>query len=204
MLIERWEGLESHFKAMIAAMPLTQQQNLSKCSEDSKEFADLSAYFKSLLRQERISLEDIAEFKEQYKIANDSILFAPESLSLECAKLFCYYLKEVVLPDGDKGLFVGSVYLAGTQYAPDITQSYKQLNIGDSVQIVREKENPHDSKAVKVLTDKGKKLGYMPARHNLFLSQMIDFGIFVQGEVRKLRWDESGVAIKVMLYADKK
>ena len=124
-----------------------------------------------------------------------------ESLAQECAHLFCYYLKEIVLPDDNKGLFVGSLYLAGTQYAVDITESYTQLNIGESVLIEREKENPHDSKAVKVLTKEGKKLGYIPARHNLFLSQMLDFGISVQGEVRKLIWDESGVAIKVMLYA---
>ena len=193
--------LESYFKTMIEAMPLQQQKRLSRCKKSSKEFIDLSQYFKSLLQLESISLENIAEYKEQYKIVDDSVAFSHKSLAKECAKLFCKYLREVVLPDAKQGVFIGSVYLAGTQYTPNITEIYKELHIGDSVAIVREKENPHDAKAVKVLTLKDEKLGYIPARHNLFLSQMLDFGEAVNGEIRKLKWDERGVSIKIMLYA---
>ena len=194
--------LESYFKTMIEAMPLEQQKRLSRCKKSSDKFTDLSQYFKSLLQQESISLEDIAQYKERYKIVNNSISFSYKSLAKECAKLFCKYLKEVILPDASQGMFVGTVYLAGTQYAPDITEIYKNLHIGDSVKIVREKENPHDSKAVKVLTLKDEQLGYIPARHNLFLSQMLDFGKAVNGQIRKLRWDERGISIKIMLYAN--
>ena len=194
--------LESHFKTMIISMPLKQQKRLSKCKKNSKEFIDLSQYFKSLFQQEKLSLANIAEYKERYKIVNDFISFSLKNLAKECAKLFCDYLKEVILPDKNQGLFIGSVYLAGTQYAPNITEIYKELHIGDSVKIVRERENPHDSKAVKVLTLKDEKLGYIPARHNLFLSQMLDFDGIVNAQIRKLKWDESGVTIKIMIYAD--
>ena len=196
------DTLESHFKTMIEAMPLQQQKSLSRCKKGFKEFIDLSQHFKSLFQQEKLSLANIAEYKEQYKIVDDFISFSPKALAKECAKLFCNYLREVVVPDTNQGMFIGSVYLAGTQYAPNITEIYKELHIGDSVKIVREKENPHDSKAVKVLTLKDEKLGYIPARHNLFLSQMLDFAEVVNGQIRKLKWDESGVTINIMLYAD--
>ena len=195
--------LENHFKTMIEAMPLKEQRRVRKFKKNSKEFKDLSKYFRSLLKQERISLDDIAKFKEQYRMEDKFINFSPKSLAMECAKLFRYYIKKVVLPDKKEGLFIGSVYLAGTQYVSDITEIYKKLYIGELVQIVREKDNPYDKKAVKVLTQDGKMIGYIPARHNLFISQMLDFGSSLKAEVRKLKWDKSGIAIKIMIYTEK-
>ena len=195
--------LENHFKKMIEFMPLKQKKRVSKCKENSKEFKDLYKYFKSLLEQEQISFDDIAKFKEQYRLRDKFISIAPKSLAQECAKLFCYYLKNIVLPDNTQGLFIGSVYLAGTRYVPDIVEICKELHIGDSVKIEREKENPYDKKAIKVFTKEGKKLGYIPAKHNLFLSQMVDFGRYLIAEVRKIKWDKSSIDIKIMIYAKK-
>lgn len=200
MLIKRYT-LENHFKTLIEAMPLAQQKKVSKTQEETDEFKELFDYFQNLLEQESITLEEITEYKKLFRIENDTLAFSTSSLAKECARLFCHYLSEVYLPDETKGRFVGSIYLAGTQYAANITEIFYTLQIGDDVKLVREKENPHDEKAVKVTTLKGEKLGYIPARHNLFLSQMLDFGVELFAQIRKLKWDEDGVAIKIMIYA---
>jgi len=50
------------------------------------------------------------------------------------------------------------------------------------------------------MTASGQKLGYIPKIHNHFPSQMIDNGSKLRGQVKKLRWREEGVQVKVMVY----
>ena len=196
------QNLEYRFKTLIEAMSFKQLKKVGKSNESSSEFMEIASYFQTLLEQESITLSDITEYKKLYKIKSDTFALSLNTLAKECAKLFCAYLDSMYLPDETKGVFVGCVYLAGTQYVPNITQLYNALKIGDTVEIVRERENPHDTKAVKVVTSNGEKLGYIPRNHNLFLSQMLDFDIKLTAEIKKLKWSIKEVAIKVMIYQD--
>jgi len=192
--------LELEFKILMNMMLVEQQKELAESENNLQNLDELIEHFLHEIEETYIKIEDIVDFKKLYKLSETSVLFAPKSLAKQCAELFCYYLKNVVLPNKELGTFVGSVYLTGTQFVHNITELYSELSIGNHVKIVREKENPHDKNAIKVATLKNEKLGYVPAKHNLLPSQMIDSGSTLIGEVKKLVWSKKGVNIKIMMY----
>jgi hypothetical protein len=192
--------LNKHFTQLIDAMPIDQQKELVKLQTKDKSFNDLTEYFLFQLQNNNLELEDILEYKKLYRIEEENIIFSPKELSITCAKLLCFHLKYISIPDETQGTFIGSVYLAGTQHVHNISELYNKLQISDKVQLVREKNNPFDAKAVKITTCDNEKLGYIPAKHNLFISQMLDFDISLTAQIRKLVWDEKYVNIKIMIY----
>ena len=61
-------------------------------------------------------------------------------------------------------LLVQSSPLAGFRYA-EAAEVWPHLATGDALDLVRERDNPHDSNAVRVEW-RGRKLGYVPRRQN--------------------------------------
>jgi hypothetical protein len=81
-------------------------------------------------------------------------------------------------------LLVQSSPLAGYRYyaARDV---WSELRVGDSLELVRESENPHDRNAVAVAW-RGHKLGYVPKRDNAALAWGLDAGERLKARIIRL------------------
>lgn len=63
---------------------------------------------------------------------------------------------------------------------------WNRLGTGDTLDLVREPDNPHDKRAVAVHW-RGKKLGYIPGKDNCAAAQLLDRGQPVSGRITALR-----------------
>lgn len=74
--------------------------------------------------------------------------------------------------------------LAGFRYyaAADV---WRELRVGDRLELAREHSNPHDANAVAVLW-RGRKLGYVPRRDNAALAWGLDRGAPLRARISAL------------------
>ncbi|HUF19296.1 MAG TPA: HIRAN domain-containing protein [Burkholderiales bacterium] len=81
-------------------------------------------------------------------------------------------------------ILVQSSPLAGFQFHEG-KRLWAQLNIGDTLEMVREPDNPHDPRAVRI-DWRGYKLGYLPRRENQAVARQLDFGNRLQARITRL------------------
>lgn len=74
--------------------------------------------------------------------------------------------------------------LAGFRYY-EARQAFAQLSVGEPLDLVREPDNPHDSRAVRVEW-RGRKLGYVPRASNAALAWAMDAGEPVSARIARL------------------
>lgn len=63
--------------------------------------------------------------------------------------------------------------IVGLSYDPSRAQAAANLQVGQAVDLVRDYDNVHDDNAVAVF-DRNRMLGYIPARHAIWVSEIID------------------------------
>ena len=63
---------------------------------------------------------------------------------------------------------------------------WRDLGIGDRLELVRETDNPYDANAVRVDWC-GRKLGYLPRRDNTAVARQLDRGAALEGRVTQLK-----------------
>ncbi len=119
------------------------------------------------------------------------------------AKLFVHYLQEIVLPDASLGIYMGEFYVTGTNFIENMSELIQSMKINDRVRIVAEANNPHDFRAVKVLTKDKVKIGYIPKNKNHFPSAMLQNGEKLFGQIKKVQWEQDEFIIKIMLFCKK-
>ncbi len=85
----------------------------------------------------------------------------------------------------DARIIVQQSPLAGFQYyeGKDI---WTMMRVGDSLQLAREPQNPHDAKAVRVLW-RNEMLGYIPRRENSDVARQMDRGAPVKARIVQLK-----------------
>ena len=74
--------------------------------------------------------------------------------------------------------------LAGFQYHAGKTL-WPQMQVGDALTLIREPDNPHDAKAVRVEWQ-GHKIGYVPRRENADVARLIDGGHILEARITRL------------------
>ena len=74
--------------------------------------------------------------------------------------------------------------LAGFRYYA-ASEVWRELRVGDRLELAREHANPHDANAVAVLW-RGHKLGYVPRRDNAALAWGLDRGAPLQARISAL------------------
>ena len=75
--------------------------------------------------------------------------------------------------------------LAGFQYH-DGKRLWSQMKVGDSLVLVRERENRHDRNAVRVEWQ-GHMLGYVPRADNATVSRLLDRGTWLEARIVRLQ-----------------
>jgi len=81
-------------------------------------------------------------------------------------------------------LIVQSSSLAGFRYH-DAAEVFRDLRVGDALELTREPDNPHDPNAVS-LSWRGRKLGYVPRRDNATLAWSLDRGDALQARISRV------------------
>ena len=74
--------------------------------------------------------------------------------------------------------------LAGFRYHA-AAQVWRELRVGDRLELARESDNPHDANAVKVLW-RGRMLGYVPRSDNAALAWGLDRGTALRARISAL------------------
>lgn len=82
-------------------------------------------------------------------------------------------------------ILVQSSPLAGSQYYA-VSEIWPDLKIGDRLTLVREPDNQHDRKAVRVEWN-GRQLGYVPRAENRAVAAALDGGEKLDARVSRLR-----------------
>lgn len=95
--------------------------------------------------------------------------------------------------------------LAGFQYHAGKTL-WPQMQVGDALTLVREPDNPHDARAVRVEWQ-GHKIGYVPRRENADVARQLDRGQVLVARIARLAegrdpWSRVRVEILVPLQPD--
>lgn len=74
--------------------------------------------------------------------------------------------------------------LAGFQYHAGRTL-WPQMRVGDALTLVREPDNPHDARAVRVEW-RGRMIGYVPRRENADVARFMDGGQILTARITRL------------------
>jgi hypothetical protein len=82
-------------------------------------------------------------------------------------------------------VLVQSSPLAGFQYH-EAKELWPKLRVGDTLNLIREPDNPHDRNAVRVEWQ-GHMLGYLPRAENRAVAVEMDRGALVSGRIARLR-----------------
>lgn len=81
-------------------------------------------------------------------------------------------------------LLVQNSPLAGFRYHA-AAEVWRELRVGDRLELARDPDNPHDANAVKVLW-RGRVLGYVPRRENAALAWGLDRGTPLRARISAL------------------
>ena len=74
--------------------------------------------------------------------------------------------------------------LAGFQFHAG-KKLWPQMRIGDSLSLIREPQNVHDSRAIRVEWQ-GQHIGYVPRRENTDIARLMDHGVPVVARISRL------------------
>jgi len=97
-------------------------------------------------------------------------------------------LPVVVVPvraDVESAVILQTSPLAGFQYRAG-RAIFPFMQVGDRLQLIREPDNPHDPKAVRVEW-RGIMIGYAPRTENVDLARLMDLGTQVEGRIVNLQ-----------------
>jgi hypothetical protein len=98
--------------------------------------------------------------------------------------LVCALLPAAATADESVRLLVQDAPLAGFRYH-QAQALWRELRLGDRLELEREPDNPHDANAVAVRW-KGHKLGYVPRRENAALAWAMDRGAALRARISAL------------------
>jgi hypothetical protein len=85
----------------------------------------------------------------------------------------------------DVRILVQSSPLAGFQYHAGAVL-WEQMRIGDHLDLIREPDNAHDPRAIRIEWQ-GQKLGYLPRKENAAVAAAMDTGERVEARIARMR-----------------
>lgn len=152
------------------------------------------------LRERRRDLtEELAAARRQNVVPPQRRTVRPldRSLRRELARVLDYCVRQPDWIIAADTLYRGPV--AGFRYALG-PQLLNRLQPGDALQIVREPDNPHDPRAVRV-DWQGHKLGYVPRAQNTVIARLLDAGQALEARIVAVdadeqQWDPVAIAVR--------
>ena len=96
-------------------------------------------------------------------------------------------------------IFILDTHIAGTHYYQAKKQAQK-LKEGHHLVFCREKDNPHDHRAIAILDLEKNKLGYLPQKKNEVVSRLMDAGKAIYAVIQKMEWKNQYLKIDIKVY----
>ena len=106
------------------------------------------------------------------------------SISQALCALTLLLVTPVFAANVDASLLLQDSPLAGFQYHAG-KKLWPQMRVGDHLGLVREPENVHDSRAIRVEWQ-GQHIGYVPRRENTDIARLMDHGVPVIARISRL------------------
>jgi len=96
---------------------------------------------------------------------------------------------------------LAEVRIAGFMFNDDPYSLMYELHAGDTMELVREPDNPFDEDAIKVLNRYGNKIGYIPRRYNPVIARLMDGGKEIYGILERVvnYSDEPDIIMMVLM-----
>jgi hypothetical protein len=92
----------------------------------------------------------------------------------------------------EQAIYLIDVHIAGTTHIEEIDELVTGLSVGDKLRFQRDKDNPFDHLAIKVMDSGGNRLGFIPCDNNEILARLMDGGKLLYGEITRMellnRW----------------
>jgi len=93
-----------------------------------------------------------------------------------------------------------STKIAGTQYyEAEKLYSSKKIKYGEAVKVQREPSNSYDKNAIKVLSNSGSMLGYIPKNFAAVLAPKMDSGLKVSANIKEIGRRDGGLRLRINL-----
>ena len=89
-------------------------------------------------------------------------------------------------------------FVAGTTHLQD-QSVFQEIRIGDKLSLQRE-DNKFDDNAVLILTETGKKLGYIPEKDNVVFARLMDAGKLLVAKITKIETRGSFYQISIGIF----
>ena len=89
--------------------------------------------------------------------------------------------------------------VAGTTFL-DLDDIEPKLKKHQLLMLKREPNNEYDNNAILILTEEGKKLGYVPQDKNEVLSKLMDAGKLLFGRLDEKTWVDNWLKLDVQVY----
>jgi hypothetical protein len=86
----------------------------------------------------------------------------------------------------EQAIYLIDVHIAGTTHIEEIDELVTGLTVGDKLKFQRDKDNPFDHLAIKVMDSDSNRLGFIPCDSNEILARLMDGGKLLYGEITKM------------------
>ena len=89
-------------------------------------------------------------------------------------------------------------FVAGTTHLKD-PSVLEEIKVDDKLKLIRE-DNKFDSNAVMILTEDGKKVGYVPEKDNIIFARLMDAGKLLAAKITKISKRGTFYQISIGIY----
>lgn len=89
-------------------------------------------------------------------------------------------------------------FVSGTTHLKDPTV-LEDIKVDDKLKLIRE-DNKFDSNAVMILTEEGRKIGYVPEKDNIIFARLMDAGKLLTAKITKIEKRGSFHQISIGIY----
>ena len=89
-------------------------------------------------------------------------------------------------------------FVAGTTHLKDASV-LEEIKVDDKLKLIRE-DNKFDSNAVMILTEDGRKVGYVPEKDNIIFARLMDAGKLLAAKITKINKRGTFYQISIGIY----
>ncbi|MDX2127411.1 MAG: HIRAN domain-containing protein [Chloroherpetonaceae bacterium] len=101
-----------------------------------------------------------------------------------------------------KEILLLETYIAGTFHLenPDPETLSKTLRKNDRLKLIREQENLYDEFAIRVETERGEKVGYVPKKNNEVIARLMDCGKLIYATIDEFNFVYERLSIEISIF----
>jgi hypothetical protein len=147
-------------------------------------------------------LSELTDYIACHDLTDAPIALGERGVAQQMRYVFEHYVNQRIEPDDQLGLCLLETYLNGIEYITNLVDSFEQLSTGERLQVIHEKQNPFDDKALLICSHSGDRLGYIPRKHNAIPAFLSEQGKTLFAILKRKTWDVSGHHLKVLLYVE--